>query len=96
MDAVKNVDGGVLVCIDVSPNSKKFEISGYNEWRGEFEVKITTVPQKGKANKEIIQEFNKLTNSRVEIACGLKSRHKTLRIDGMSKQEFLNVIKEDK
>ena len=91
MDAVKKTDGGVLVDIDVSPNSKKFEISGYNEWRGEIEVRITSVPQKGKANKEIIKEFSKLTKSLVEIISGLKSRHKTLKIYDISKS--LEVIK---
>jgi len=93
MDAVKKTDGGVLVDIDVSPNSKKFEISGYNEWRGEIEVRITSVPQKGKANKEIIKEFSKLTKSLVEIISGLKSRHKTLKIYDISEYEFLEVIK---
>ena len=50
MEAVKDVVEGVLVDIEVSPKSKKFEISGYNMWRGEIEVRIVSVPQKGKAN----------------------------------------------
>ena len=88
MNAVKNVVDGVLVDIEVSPKSKRFEISGYNVWRDEIEVRIASVPMKGKANKEIIKEFSKLTNSRVEIVSGLKSHHKTLKIYDISKTRF--------
>ena len=93
MDAVKNVVDGVLVCIEVSPNSKRFEISGFNVWRGEIEVRIASVPLKGKANKEIIKEFSRLSKSRVEIVSGIKSHHKTLKIYDISKTSFLDLIK---
>ncbi len=45
-----------------------------------FEVKIKALPQKGKANKEIIKEFSKITKTPVEIISGHKSHHKTLKI----------------
>ncbi|NYB26614.1 MAG: YggU family protein [Methanobacteriaceae archaeon] len=92
MQAVKEIEEGVLVDIEVSPNSDKFSISGYNEWRDEIQLRIKSIPQKGKANKEIIKEFTKLTNSKVEIVSGLKSQHKTLKIYDLSKQEFLNIL----
>jgi len=93
MDAVKTVVDGVLVDIEVSPKSKRFEISGYNVWRDEIEVRIASVPMKGKANKEIIKEFSKLTKSRVEIVSGLKSHHKKLKIYDISKTSFVDLIK---
>lgn len=93
MLAVKETEDGVLVNIEISPNSSKFGISGYDEWRDEIQVKITSIPQKGKANKEIIKEFSKLTNSKVEIVSGLKSQHKTLKVYDISGEEFLEVIK---
>jgi uncharacterized protein len=92
MLALKETEDGVLVNIDVSPNSSKFEISGYDEWRDEILVRITSIPQKGKANKEIVKEFNKLTQARVEIVSGLKSRHKTLKIYDISIKEFEDII----
>ena len=95
MDAVKNIVDGVLVDIEVSPKSKRFEISGFNVWRGEIEVRIISVPMKGKANKEIIREFSKLTNSRVEIVSGLKSHHKTLMIYDIGESEFLDILRSD-
>jgi len=92
MKAVKEVGDSLVVSIEVSPKSTEFAISGYNEWRDEIEVRITSMPQKGKANKEIINEFSRLTKSQVEIVSGLKSQHKTLKIYSISKKEFLNVL----
>lgn len=93
MNAVKEVEDGLLVSIEVSTKSTEFAISGYNEWRDEIEIRITSVPQKGKANKEIIKEFAALTKSPVEIISGLKSQHKTLKIYNISRLELLDILK---
>ncbi|AEG17585.1 DUF167 family protein [Methanobacterium paludis] len=92
MQAVKESGEGILVDIEVSPKSGKFEIAGYNEWREAIEVKIKAVPQKGKANKEIIKEFSKLTKNPVEIISGHKSHRKTIKIYNMAKTEFLKIL----
>jgi uncharacterized protein (TIGR00251 family) len=92
MKALKETEDGILIDIEVSPNSAKFVISGYNEWRDEINVRITSAPQKGKANKEIIKEFSKLTKAPVEIVSGLKSHHKTLKVYGVSKMKFLEIL----
>ena len=91
MKAVKEIDGGILVDIEVSPNASKFQISGYNSWREKIEIRIKSLPQKGKANKEIIKELSKLTKKEVEIISGLKNHHKTVKISKMSRDEFLNL-----
>lgn len=92
MQAVKENGKDVLIAIEVSPHSSKFTISGYNEWRNEIQVRITSIPQKGKANKEIIKEFSKLTKSRAEIVSGLKSQHKSLKIYGITREEFEKIV----
>ncbi|MBM4240672.1 MAG: YggU family protein [Euryarchaeota archaeon] len=93
MNAVVEVEDGILVDIEVSPKSKKFEIAGYNEWREKIQIRIRSVPQKGKANKEITREFSNLTKSPVEIVAGPKSQHKTLKIYNISKNEFSDILK---
>ena len=93
MIAVKEIENGILINIEVSTKSSHFTISGYNEWRNEIEVKIKSIPQKGKANQEIIKEFSRLTNSDVEIVSGQKSRHKTLKIFAINKKDFEELIK---
>lgn len=92
MKAIKEVQDGILVDIEVSPKSKNFEITGYNEWRERIEIRLKSPPLKGKANKEIVNEFSKLTKSDVEIIYGLKSHHKTLKINNISKSMFLDII----
>ena len=92
MKAVNEAQDGILVDIEVSTKSNKFEISGYNEWRNKIEIRIKSPPLKGRANKEIINEFSKLTKNPVEIISGLKSRQKTLKIYNMSKSGFLKIL----
>lgn len=93
MKAIKETEGGILLDIEVSPNASKFEISGYNSWRERLEIRIKAIPQKGKANKEIIKELSKLTKMDVEIISGLKSHQKTLLINKISRDDFLNIIR---
>lgn len=92
MKAIKEIANGILVDIEVSPNASKFEISGYNSWRERIEIRLKSLPQKGKANKEIIKEISKLTKVDVEIISGLKSHQKTLLIKKISRDDFLNII----
>lgn len=87
--AISEKDGDVLVDIEVSPNSKNFEISNFNDWRNRIEVRIKQIPQKGKANKEISKEFSKLFNRDVAIFKGEKSSQKTLIFKNSSKEDIL-------
>ncbi len=93
MKAITQTKDGVLLDIEVSPKSDRFHITGYNEWRKAIEVKIKAIPQKGKANKEIINEFSKITESTVEITSGHKSQHKTLKIYDINENELLEILK---
>ena len=92
MKAVKIVDNGILIDIEVSTGSNKFEITGYDEWRDRIGIKIKSNPIKGKANKEIINEFSKLTKRHIEIISGQKSKKKTIKIEGISKKDFIDLI----
>ena len=93
MKAITQTKDGILLNIEVSPRSDKFGISGYNEWRKAVEVKIKAHPQKGRANKEIIKEFFKITKTPVEIISGHKSHHKILKIYGISETDMLKILK---
>jgi uncharacterized protein len=93
MNAITTTKDGVLLNIEVSPKSDKFKITGYNQWRESVEVKIKALPQKGKANKEIVIEFSKITKTPVEIISGHKSHHKTLKIYDINKEELIKILK---
>ena len=59
--------------IKVIPNAKRTELKGDRLY-------IKAIPEKGKANREIIKFFKKEFNQRVEIIKGEKSREKILKI----------------
>ena len=93
MNAITPTKDGVILNIEVSPKSDKFRITGYNQWRESVEVKIKALPQNGKANKEIITEFSKITKTAVEIISGHKSHQKTLKIYDTSKEDLIKLLK---
>lgn len=93
VQAVRITPDGITVQIEVSPNSGQFQITGYNEWRQTLEVKIKSPPTKGKANKEIMKEFSKLTGHHTQIISGDKSRQKTLKISGIDVETFFDILK---
>ena len=95
MEAITTTKDGVLLNIEVGTKSDNFRITGYNDWRKSFEIKIKAVPQKGKANKEIILEFAKLTNKRVELVSGHKSHRKTLKIYDINEEDLLKLIEQE-
>ncbi|ADG13144.1 protein of unknown function DUF167 [Methanocaldococcus infernus ME] len=84
---------GTLLDIIVTPNAKKTEIVGRDEWRNRLEVKVKAPPVEGKANKEIIKFFSKLFGD-VEIVAGEKSSKKTILIRKPLKEveEILNSL----
>ncbi|MDO5849352.1 MAG: DUF167 family protein [Methanobrevibacter sp.] len=92
--AITDKEGNVLVDIEVSPNSKKFEISDYNDWRNRIEIRIKQVPQKGKANKEICKELSNIFDCDVAIFKGEKSSQKTVIFKNSSKEAILNKFLE--
>ena len=64
--------------IIVKPNSKKNEIKEFDEERQALKVNIKALPEKGKANAEVIKFFTKLLKKEVRIISGLKSKDKIL------------------
>ncbi len=66
-----------LLMVKVVPNSKREELV---EVEGGLKLYLKAVPEKGKANKEVIKFFKKELSLKVEIKSGEKSREKVLRV----------------
>jgi len=93
-DAIHDSKGGVTINIDVSPGAKKTEVpAGYNEWRKSIVVRIKSPPKDGKANTEIIKEFEAIFGSKVEIIRGQTSSQKVLFVHGVSKEKALELLR---
>ena len=82
----KSLDDGVILALEVRPNSSRDAITGINRWRSRLQVSVKAQAQKGAANRaveKIIAVLLNINQSAVSITQGLTSRQKMLRIDGI-------------
>jgi len=87
--SIKEVKNGTIITIFVKPSSPKFIIKIDGD---EIVVHSTEEPKKGKVNKEILKEFSKILNAKVELASGSISRRKQLFVVGMSKSQAEQLL----
>ena len=95
--ALKSVQNGTTIDLDVTPGSKQELFPcGYDQWRKRLGVKLTSAPQKGKANEQLartIADFFSLPYSSVTITSGTKNTKKTVLIEGLSYEEIVLQLK---
>jgi len=58
-------------------------------------VEIKSIPEKGKANKEIVKELKKYFKKQIKIVSGLKSKEKIVEID-LNKKSIADLILQHK
>ncbi len=92
-EALKETEEGVTIQLAVTPNAKRMELVGYNEWRRAIEVRVSSPPKGGKANAELIEFLRGLFGRPVEIVRGERSTSKTVLVRGLSKVEALEILR---
>ena len=81
------------LAVKVTPNAGRSEIVGLKD--GVLQVRVAAPPDKGKANKELINVLAEklgVKKASVLIVKGQTSRHKSVIIEGMSGDELLKRI----
>ena len=86
---INEVKDGVILEVNVKPNSKEFKIVVEGD---EIVVSCVEKPVKGKVNKELVKEFSRLFHSKVELVSGFASRQKKLLIRGFGKSEVERIL----
>lgn len=84
---------GIRLAVKVTPNAGRNEITGFKD--GVLQVRIAAPPDKGKANKELIDFLSRrlgLKKSSIAITRGLNSRNKIIAIEDISREEILKRI----
>jgi len=79
----------VRLTVKVTPNAGRNEVTGLKA--GVWQIKIGAAPEKGKANKELIDflaEKLGIRKSAVVIARGETSRNKAIIITGLTAEEI--------
>jgi uncharacterized protein (TIGR00251 family) len=93
---IRETSDGVLLRIHVQPRASRTELCG---WQGEeLKIRVTSPPVDDAANRLCIEFFAKLlgvAKSRLAIATGSKSRHKTILISGIPAAEVLTILGEN-
>jgi len=93
MIPIKETANGVIIQIHVLPRSSKCEVVG---WQGDsLKIKITAPPLEGRANEECIRflaESLGVKKARINIISGLKSRNKTVAVEGLKKEDVETII----
>jgi hypothetical protein len=86
---INEVKDGVILEVNVKPNSKEFKIVVGGD---EIVVFCVEEPVKGKVNKELVKEFSRLFHSKVELVSGFTSKQKKLLIRGFRKSEAERIL----
>lgn len=85
---IEEKKGYCIIYIHVQPRASKNEIVGIHG--DSLKVRLTSPPVEGAANSLLVEFMAKklgLPKSRIELISGEKSRHKTLKIDGLTMAE---------
>lgn len=90
---IKEKNGCLFISMHVQPRASKNEIVGIQG--DSLKVRLTSPPVEGAANSLLIEFIAKglgVSRSKVEILAGEKSRHKTLKIEGVSMIKAVNLL----
>ena len=84
---------GVIIPVKIIPGASRTQITGLLGTC--LKVQISTAPDKGRANKELIRFLAGLLDkpkSSITIVRGQKNPHKEVRIEGIGPEELLNRL----
>jgi uncharacterized protein (TIGR00251 family) len=72
---------GNFLKIIAKTNAAKTEIVGWDKNKKALKIAVRAVPEKGKANKEIVKFLGKMLKKKVFIVSGLKSKEKIIKLE---------------
>lgn len=91
--ALSDTKRGCLLKVKVKTSAGAFSITGIHD--SEMAVTLKAVPEKGRANRELISSLSKalaVPRKRIGIARGAASRHKIVCFEDMTAAELLDGL----
>ncbi len=88
------IEDGLLIQCRVSPSASRDEILGLGAGGAHLKIKVSAVPEKGRANKAAIKLLAKslgLPKTAFEVISGPTSRMKTIKVSGQGKDLMAKV-----
>jgi uncharacterized protein (TIGR00251 family) len=86
---LQETEEGVFLDVHVKPNSKIFQINVEGD---ELVVSCREAPVKGKVNKELLKQFSRLFECKVELVSGFTSRQKRFLLSGIGAEEVNQIL----
>ena len=80
---------GTLIRAKIKPRSRSFRILISDQ---QISIECKSPPEKGKANREIIKELQRLTKHKVKIISGHNSKRKTILFESMKPEEAKQIL----
>jgi uncharacterized protein len=90
---VVTTNSGIIVSVKTQPGARRNRIVG--EYGGRLKLAVTAAPEKGKANKAVIELLAgalHIPESSIHIISGESSRDKRLMIDGLSSLDIQTLL----
>ena len=90
---IVTTNSGVILSIRTQPGSSKNRIIG--EYGGRLKLAVTAAPEKGKANKAVIEllaDTLHISESSIHIISGESSRDKRLMIEGLTPEDIKSLL----
>jgi len=95
---VKQQRDYVIINVEVKPGSRNTEIRRFDEWRECIEITVQERAERGSANRELAKFLStlfSLSQEQVAIVKGEKTKKKSIRISGLTKEEILTVLRNE-
>ena len=89
----ENSNTSTRLHVRVTPNASRNEVNGFTD--GVLYVKVTALPDRGKANKELIDYLSMMLDikkSSLHLLKGHTSRNKVIAVDGLSLESIIQRI----
>ncbi len=90
---IVTTNSGIILSIRTQPGSSKNRIIG--EYGGRLKLAVTAAPEKGKANKAVIELLAgtlRINESSIQIISGESSRDKRLMIEGLTPEDVKSLL----
>jgi uncharacterized protein (TIGR00251 family) len=78
MTIKSHINNGIL-SVHAKPNSPKTEVLGWDESKKSLKIAVAAVPDKDRANIELLKFLKKETGMKPELVSGTRSREKLVK-----------------
>jgi uncharacterized protein (TIGR00251 family) len=92
-DALRQVEGGVVIKLWVVPGANKTAIDGYDTWKGLLKFKTKEPAKNNAANRSILEFFTSLLGKKTVLMSGEKSKRKEVLVLGATLNEVSEKLK---